>query len=153
LLAAGDDAEGAYREATDRFSRTRLRPDLARAHLLYGEWLRRENRSLEAREQLRIAHDLFLSIGMQGFASRARRELVESGEKMHVYSRASRDELTAQEQHIAQLVLDGLSNREIAGTLFLSTRTIEWHLRKVYVKLGISSRSELREGLRATTIS
>jgi ATP/maltotriose-dependent transcriptional regulator MalT len=147
LLAGGDDAEAAYREAIARLSRTKLRPDLARAHLLYGEWLRREDRRAEARERLRSAHDLFVDVGMEAFAGRARRELAGTGERVHHPGPRLRDELTGQEEQIARLARDGLSNREIGGTLYLSSRTVEWHLRKVFAKLGIRSRNQLAAAL------
>ena len=147
LLATGDEAEEAYRDATDRFSRTNLRPELARTHLLHGEWLRREGRRDDAREQLRTAHHMFVEIGMNAFGDRAAHELASTGEKVLRRSPASRDELTEQEEQIARLAREGLSNREIGGTLFLSSRTVEWHLRKVFTKLGISSRDQLRAAL------
>ena len=145
LLSEGETAEGLYREAIERLGRTRLRPELARAHLLYGEWLRRENRRVDARAQLRAAHDLLTSIGMEAFAERARRELLATGEKVRKRTVETRDELTAQERQIARLARDGLSNPEIGARLFLSPRTVEWHLRKVFAKLGIRSRRELAE--------
>jgi DNA-binding CsgD family transcriptional regulator len=143
LLSEGEDADLLYREAIERFGRTRLRPELARSHLLYGEWLRREGRRSDAREQLRPAHQMFADMGMQAFAERARRELGATGETVRKRSTETRDELTPQEEQIARLVRDGLSNPEIGAQLFLSSRTVEWHLRKVYAKLGISSRREL----------
>ena len=147
LMSEGEDAERSYREAIDRLGRTRLRPELARAHLLYGEWLRRENRRIDARTQLRRAHELFVAIGMEAFAKRARGELLATGEKVRKRTVETRDELTPQEQQIARLARDGLSNPEIGAQLFLSPRTVEWHLRKVYPKLGISSRRDLRTAL------
>jgi DNA-binding CsgD family transcriptional regulator len=150
LLSDGETADRLYQEAIDRFGRTRLRPELGRAHLLYGEWLRREGRRVDAREQLRTAHDMFGEIGMEAFGARARRELAGTGERVHRRSPLVRDELTAQEEQIAQLARGGLSNREIAGMLYLSSRTVEWHLRKVFMKLGISSRSQLRTALPET---
>ena len=147
LLSDGEAAESLYRESIDRLGRTRLRPELARAHLLYGEWLRRENRRADARTQLRAAHDLFLTIGMEAFAERARRELLATGEKVRKRTIETRDDLTAQERQIAQLARDGLSNPEIGARLFLSPRTVEWHLRKVFAKLGIHSRRELANAL------
>jgi ATP/maltotriose-dependent transcriptional regulator MalT len=144
LLSDGVAADELYREAIDRLGRTRLRPELARAHLLYGEWLRREGRRVDAREQLRTAYDLFTVIGMEAFAERARRELAATGEKARKRSPDTRDELTPQEEQIARLARDGLSNPEIGAQLFVSPRTVEWHLRNVFVKLGITSRRQLR---------
>jgi DNA-binding CsgD family transcriptional regulator len=143
LLSDGDDAERLYREAIERLGRTRLRPELARAHLLYGEWLRREHRRVDARARLRAAHDLFVAIGMEAFAERARGELLATGERVRKRTVQTRDELTPQERQIAGLARDGLSNPEIGARLFLSPRTVEWHLRKVFAKLGIRSRREL----------
>ena len=143
LVSDGDNADLLYREAIQRFGRTRLRPELARAHLLYGEWLRREGRRRDAREHLRKAHDMFATMGMDAFAERARRELVATGERVRRRHIDARDELSPQEEQIARLVRDGLSNMEIATQLFLSSRTVEWHLRNVYAKLGIGSRREL----------
>jgi len=143
LLSEGEDAEGSYCEAIERLSRIHRRPELARAHLLYGEWLRRENRRLDAREQLRIAHAQFTTIGMQGFAERARVELQATGEHVRARAAEARDDLTAQERQIAELARDGLSNPEIGARLFLSPRTVEWHLRHVFTKLGIRSRRDL----------
>jgi DNA-binding CsgD family transcriptional regulator len=147
LLSEGESAERLYREAIERLGRTRLRPELARAHLLYGEWLRRANRRVDARVQLRAAHGQFTSMGMEAFAARAERELVATGEKVRKRTVETRDELTAQERQIARLARDGLSNPEIGARLFLSPRTVEWHLRKVFAKLGIHSRRELADAL------
>jgi len=147
LLNHGAAADNLYREAIDRLLRTRLRPELARAHLLYGEWLRRRGRRANAREQLRAAHDLCTAIGMEAFAERARSELMATGEKVRKRSAGSPDQLTPQERQIARLARDGLSNPEIGAQLFLSARTVEWHLRKVFTKLGISSRRQLRAAL------
>ena len=147
LLSDGTAANDLYREAIERFSRTRLRPELARAHLLYGEWLRREGRRVDAREQLRTAHHLFEAIGMEAFAERARRELLATGEKARKRSAGTREELTPQEEQIARLARDGLSNPEIGAQLFVSARTVEWHLRNVFAKLGITSRRQLRTAL------
>jgi DNA-binding CsgD family transcriptional regulator len=147
LVADGAQADGLYREAIDRLSRTRLRPELARAQLLYGEWLRRENRRADARAQLSAAHDQFTSIGMEAFAERARRELTVTGETVRKRSAETRDQLTPQEEQIARLARDGLTNLEIGARLFLSARTVEWHLRKIFVKLGIGSRRELHTAL------
>ena len=128
-------------------SRTRLRPELARAHLLYGEWLRRHKRRVDAREQLRTAHEMLVAIGMEAFAERARNELEASGEKVRKRTVETRDDLTAQERQIARLAREGLSNPEIGARLFLSPRTVEWHLRNVFTKLGIRSRRELSNAL------
>jgi DNA-binding CsgD family transcriptional regulator len=147
LLSGGAAADDLYREAIARLSRTRLRPELARAHLVYGEWLRREQRRVDARTQLRAAHDQFTSIGMEGFAERARRELIATGEKVRKRRSETHGQLTAQEEQIARLARDGLSNPEIGARLFLSARTVEWHLRKVFTKLGIVSRHELKAAL------
>ena len=147
LLSQGARAESLYREAVSRLGRTQLRPELARAHLLYGEWLRRENRRGDARVQLRTAHELLSALGMQAFAERARRELQATGEKVRKRSVETAGLLTAQESVIAQLACDGRTNPEIGTQLFLSARTVEWHLRKVFTKLGISSRRELRRAL------
>jgi DNA-binding CsgD family transcriptional regulator len=147
LLSEGERAEALHEEAVERLSRTRLRPELARAHLLYGEWLRREGRRLDARRQLRTAYDMFAAIGMEAFAERARRELLATGEKVRKRSDDTRDDLTPQEEQIARLARDGLSNPEIGAQLFISPRTVEWHLRKVFFKLGIHSRRELPTAL------
>ena len=147
LLSHGSVAERLHREAIDQLGRTRLRTELARAHLLYGEWLRREGRRVDAREQLRAAHDLFAGIGMQAFAERARGELMATGEKVRRRSPETRDDLTPQEEQIAGLARDGRSNPEIAAQLFISARTVEWHLSKIFTKLGIRSRRELRAAL------
>jgi DNA-binding CsgD family transcriptional regulator len=122
---------------------TRLRPELGRAHLLYGEWLRRANRRVDARKQLRTAHEMLGAIGMEAFAERARKELVATGAKVRKRTVETRDDLTEQELQIARLARQGLSNPEIAAQLFLSPRTVEWHLRKVFTKLDIHSRREL----------
>jgi DNA-binding CsgD family transcriptional regulator len=147
LLSEGETAEGLYREGIERLGRTRLRPELARAHLLYGEWLRRGKRRVDARVQLRAAHDQFVTTGMEAFAERARGELQATGEKVRKRTVETRDELTSQERQIARLARDGLSNPEIGARLFLSPRTVEWHLRKVFSKLGIHSRRELATAL------
>jgi len=140
-------ADALYLEAIEHLGRARTRPDLARAHLVYGEWLRRENRRLDAREQLRSAHDMFSEIGMPEFAERARRELAATGETARRRTDDTRDDLTAQEAQIARLASEGMTNPQIGAQLFLSPRTVEWHLRRVYPKLGISSRRELRAAL------
>ncbi|HEY1003066.1 MAG TPA: AAA family ATPase, partial [Streptosporangiaceae bacterium] len=143
LVSEGREAEQCYAEAVERLGRTPLRPDLARAHLLYGEWLRRENRRLDARRQLRAAYDLLDAIGAGAFAERARRELLATGEKVRKREAGTHSQLTPQEEHIIRLARDGRTNHEIAAELFLSTRTVEWHLRKVFAKLGITSRRDL----------
>ncbi len=147
MLSQGEAAESLYREAIDRLSRTQLRPEIARAHLLYGEWLRRQGRRLDAREQLRTAYDMLSAIGMEAFAERARHELLATGENVQSRSIGRRDQLTAQEALVAQLASDGLTNPEIGARLFLSARTAEWHLSKVFAKLGVSSRRELKAAL------
>jgi DNA-binding CsgD family transcriptional regulator len=147
LLSDGEPAERLYREAIQRLGGTRMRSVLVRAHLLYGEWLRRENRRGDAREQLRTAYDGLTAMGMEAFAERARGELLATGETVHKRTVQARYELTAQEMQIARLAGDGHSNPEIAAKLFLSARTVEWHLRKVFGKLGISSRRELSRAL------
>jgi DNA-binding CsgD family transcriptional regulator len=147
LVSDDGGAETFYREALDRLGRTRLRGELARAHLLYGEWLRRQGRRVDAREQLRAAHELFADMGMEAFALRTRRELTATGETVRRRRPETRDELTPQEEQIAQLARDGLTNSEIGGQLFLSPRTVEWHLRKVFGKLGITSRLGLHDAL------
>lgn len=147
LLAASPAAEAHYAEAVERLPRGRLAPHLARAQLVYGEWLRRENRRLDAREQLRAAHDTFSRIGAEAFAERARRELLATGETARRRTMDTRDVLTAQEAQIARLARDGRTNPEIGAELFISPRTVECHLRKVFTKVGISSRKELRTAL------
>ena len=142
-------SEEAYSEAIEHLNGTRLRPDLARTHLLYGEWLRRQTRRGDARTELRTAYEMFSEIGMTAFADRARRELQATGETVRRRAAASTagDELTPQERQIALLVRDGLSNPEVGTRLFLSPRTVEWHLRKIFDKLSISSRRQLRDAL------
>jgi ATP/maltotriose-dependent transcriptional regulator MalT len=149
LLSQGQAAEGCYIEAVERLGRTQLRPDLARAHLLYGEWLRREGRRVDARQQLRSAHDLFAAMGAEAFTERARRELVATGEKVRKRQVDTQTELTPQEEHIARLARDGRTNPEIAAELFLSARTVEWHLHKIFTKLEITSRKGLHDTLAA----
>jgi DNA-binding CsgD family transcriptional regulator len=151
LLSGDEQAERRYLEAIERLSRTRMRAELARAHLLYGEWLRRQGRRRDAREQLRTAYQMLDAMEMAGFAERARRELVATGETVRKRSAQAAieasHELTAQEAQVAQLARQGLSNPEIGARLFLSPRTVEWHLCKVFTKLGIGSRRELRAAL------
>jgi DNA-binding CsgD family transcriptional regulator len=143
LLSDGAAADDLYCEAIDRLRRTQLRPELARAQLLYGEWLRREGQRIHAREQLRIAHDMFAAIGMEAFAERARIELLATGETARKRTGQTRGELTAQEAVIARLAREGLSNPEIGTRLFISARTVKYHLGKVFTKLDISSRAQL----------
>ena len=147
LLSEGQIAENCYREAIERLGRTRMRPAAARAHLLYGEWLRRENRRRDARAELRTAHGLFTTMGIEAFAERARRELLATGDTVRKRTVETASDLTAQEAHIARLAVDGRTNAEIGAQLYLSTRTVEWHLGKVYTKLGVGSRRELRRAL------
>jgi DNA-binding CsgD family transcriptional regulator len=148
LLSDGDVAESLYREAIERLQRTRLRVDLARAHLLYGEWLRRERRRVDAREQLRTAFELLTAIGAEAFAGRAERELLATGERVRTRTVETREDLTAQEAQVARLARDGLSNAEIGARLFISQHTVAYHLRKVFSKLDITSRSQLDRVLR-----
>jgi DNA-binding CsgD family transcriptional regulator len=143
LLSEGDAAESLYRESIDQLGRTRVRVELARSHLLFGEWLRRERRRVDAREQLRTAHEMLDAMGVEAFAERARRELLATGETARKRTVETRDELTAQERQIARLARDGLSNPEIGTRLFISPRTVKYHLRKVFIKLDITSRNEL----------
>ena len=147
LLSEGEAADQGYREAIGRLSRTGFRPELARAHLLYGEWLRREDRRGDARTQLHTAHGMFAAIGMEAFAERARRELQAAGETVRTRAGGAHDQLTPQEAQIARLAREGLSNPEIGAQLFLSPRTVEYHLAKVFSKLGITSRRQLRQAL------
>jgi DNA-binding CsgD family transcriptional regulator len=148
LVSEGEAAERLYREAIDRLGRTRMRVELARAHLLYGESLRRQRRRLDAREQLRTAHEMFTAMGIEAFADRAARELLATGETARKRTAETAGRLTAQEAQIARLARDGLSNPEIGARLFISPRTVEYHLRKVFTKLDISSRKELHDALR-----
>ena len=148
LLTEGDEADSLYREAIERLGRTHIRMQLARAHLLYGEWLRRERRRLDAREHLRTAFELFTEMGIEPFAARAERELAAAGERGRKRDLEPQDELTAQETQIARLAREGLSNPEIGARLFISPRTVEYHLRKVYGKLNIDSRRQLDAVLR-----
>jgi DNA-binding CsgD family transcriptional regulator len=149
LLSEGDAAERLYRESIERLGRTRLRAELARAHLLYGEWLRRQRRRIDARKQLRTAHDMLESMGMAAFADRARRELLATGETARKRTTPTADQkLTAQEAQIARMAREGLSNPEIGARLFISVRTVQYHLHKVFTKLGIESRGHLGRALR-----
>jgi DNA-binding CsgD family transcriptional regulator/malonyl CoA-acyl carrier protein transacylase len=147
LLTSGPAAENLYQEAISQLGRSQMLVHLARAHLIYGEWLRREKRLADAREQLRTAHQMFASMGADGFADRAARELRASGERVRKQTTHTPKALTAREAEIARLAGDGLSNPKIAAQLFMSTRTVEYHLHKVFNKLAISSRNELHRVL------
>jgi DNA-binding CsgD family transcriptional regulator len=149
LLGEGDAAERDHRESIARLEGTPLRMELARGHLLYGEWLRRAARRVDAREHLRAAHDIFGAIGAAGFAERARHELLATGETVRKRTDDTRDDLTPQEEHIARLAVAGRTNPEIGAELFISPRTVEWHLKKVFTKLGVSSRKALPDVLAA----
>ena len=143
LLASDKESQALYLEAIERLGGTKIRPQLARAHLLYGEWLRRQNRRVDARDQLRIAYDAFHAMGIEAFAERARAELLATGESVRKRTVDTLTDLTAQESHIARLAAEGYTNPEIGAQLFISARTVEWHLRNVFNKLGIGSRREL----------
>ena len=143
LLSDGDTADSLYRESIGHLAHTSVRVELARSHLLYGEWLRRENRRTDARTHLRTAHEMLAGMGAEAFADRARRELLATGETVRKRTVETRDDLTAQETQIARLARDGLSNPEIGARLFISPRTVQYHLSKVFTKLGISSRTQL----------
>jgi DNA-binding CsgD family transcriptional regulator len=143
LLTDSPAAEPLYQEAVERLACGRLAPYLARAQLVYGEWLRRENRRVDAREQLRAAHDTFSRIGVEGFAERARRELAATGETARTRTDETRDVLTPQEAQIARLAREGLSNPDIGAQLFISPRTVQYYLHKVFQKLDIASRNQL----------
>ena len=150
LVSEGDNAENLYREAIERLSRTRVRLELARAHLLYGEWLRRERRRLDARKQLRTAFEMLTAMGVEAFAARAERELLSTGERAHKRTVETREDLTPQEAQIARLAADHLSNAEIGARLIISQHTVAYHLRKVFNKLGITSRTQLSRALSDT---
>jgi len=143
LLSDGESAERSYELAMARLGRTRVRVELARAHLVYGEWLRRERRRLDARKQLRTAHKLFSEFGMEAFAERARVELEATGEHARKRSVETRDDLTPQEAQISRLAADGATDKEIAAQLFISASTVDYHLRKAFRKLGVRSRTQL----------
>jgi ATP/maltotriose-dependent transcriptional regulator MalT len=147
LLSDDALAEGLYREAIERLGRCRVALDLARAHLLYGEWLRRRGRRVDAREQLRTARTSFAEIGAEAFAQRAGRELLATGETARKRSIETSDELTPHEARIARMARDGASNQDIATELFVSRKTVEYHLHKVFSKLGISARQQLEYAL------
>lgn len=145
LVSDGEEADRLYREAIERLSRTRVPVELARARLLYGEWLRRTGRRVDARAELRGAWETFTAMGLEGFAERAHRELLATGETVNKRSFESFNKLTPQEISISKLAGSGFTNPEIGHRLFLSERTVEWHLRKVFVKLDIRSRRQLRD--------
>jgi DNA-binding NarL/FixJ family response regulator len=145
LVSGGRSAEALYEDAIERLARGNMAPHLARARLIYGEWLRREHRRADARAQLRAAHELFDDMGAEAFAERTRRELSATGETVRRRSAAMSDMLTSQEAQIARMARDGLTNTEIGAQLFISPRTVEYHLRKLFPKLGISSRKQLRQ--------
>ncbi len=148
LLAVGEAAEHSYSESIAHLARTPLRTEVARSHLLFGEWLRRQNRRIDARKHLRIAYDMFAAMGAEAFAERARGELLATGQKVRKHEVDTRSDLSTQEEHIARLAGDGRANAEIGAQLFISVRTVEWHLGKVFTKLGITSRRDLNEALR-----
>jgi DNA-binding CsgD family transcriptional regulator len=147
LLREDDAAEELYREAIERLGHTRMRVEHARAQLRYGEWLRRRGRRVDARTQLRAAHEALNAMGVEAFAERARRELLATGETVRRRTVETAGDLTAQEAQIARLAADGFTNPEIGAQLYLSSRTVEWHLRKVFTKVGVSTRRQLRRSL------
>ena len=147
LLSEGEAAEGYYGEAISRLSHSRRRPEFARAHLLYGEWLRRQRRRREARDELRTALEMFEAMGMEAFAGRARAELRATGERARPRGPGAPEVLTPQEAQIARMVAGHLTNREIAARLFISASTVEYHLRKIFRKLGVTSRTQLTRTL------
>jgi len=148
LLAEGSSAEALYVEAIDRLGQTRIAVELARARLLYGEWLRRERRRMDARVQLRLAYERFLDFGMDAFAERARIELLATGEHARKRTVDTSHQLTPQEAQISRLAAQGNTNREIAAQLFISASTVEYHLRKVFRKLDVKSRAQLASRIR-----
>jgi DNA-binding CsgD family transcriptional regulator len=147
LVCHGDIAEQLYREAIERLAHTRIRVGLARAQLRYGEWLRREGRRVDARTQLRTAYETLTALGLDAFAERARHELLATGETVRKRTVETQGQLTAQEAHIAELAAEGRTNPEIAAALYISPRTVEWHLRKIFAKVGINTRRQLRTSL------
>jgi DNA-binding CsgD family transcriptional regulator len=153
LLSDGEPAERLYCEAIHRLGGTRMRPALVRAHLLYGEWLRREKRRADARNQLRTAYEGLTAMGMEAFAARSRRELLATGETVRKRTVQASHEFTAQEVQIARLAAEGLSNLEIGAQLFLSPRTVQYHLAKVFTKLGVGSRRQLLRALRSAGLA
>jgi DNA-binding CsgD family transcriptional regulator len=147
LLSEGEAAEALYRESIAHLSRTRVRLELARTHLLYGEWLRRERRRVDARDHLRTALEAFTEMGAEAFATRAEREMLATGERARKRAVNTRDELTPQEVQISRLVAEGHTNREIAAQLFISPSTVEYHLHKMFRKLRVKSRTQLARRL------
>ncbi len=147
LLSEGEVADGLYREAIERLERTRVRVELARAALLYGEWLRRERSRFDACGQLRTAHELFTELGMEAFAERARVELEATGAHARKRTVEARDDLTPQEAQISRLAAEGATNQEIAAQLFISPSTVDYHLRKAFRKLDVKSRHQLKQHL------
>jgi DNA-binding CsgD family transcriptional regulator len=143
LVVEDGRADDLYAESIERLARTRVAVDLARAHLLYGEWLRRQSRRVDARKELRIAYEMFTDFGMEAFAERARVELEATGEHARRRTVETRTDLTPQEAQISRLVAQGHTNKEIAAQLFISPSTVEYHLRKVFRKLGVKSRTQL----------
>jgi DNA-binding CsgD family transcriptional regulator len=153
LLSEGEEAERCYAEAIACLGRTPVLIELGRAHLLYGEWLRRDHQRIAGRDQLRQAYDIFTTAGADAFAERARVELLATGERVRRRDITTQHDLTPQEMHIARLARDGHSNPEIGAELFISPRTVEWHLGKVFAKLGVASRGALREALPTAQVS
>jgi DNA-binding CsgD family transcriptional regulator len=147
LLREGHTADELYREAIDRLSRTTVHVELARTRLLYGEWLRREGRRVDARAQLRTAHETLTAMGVDAFAERARHELLATGETVRRRTVDTFGELTAQEAHIARLAAQGRTNAEIGAALYISPKTVEWHLGKIFTKVGVTTRRELRRSM------
>jgi DNA-binding CsgD family transcriptional regulator len=148
LISEGEAAEAFYVQAIERLDRSLVRPEAARAHLVFGEWLRRENRRVEARHHLRVAYDQLSAMGMDAFAERAKRELATTGDTQRKRTFSTVFELTPQETQIARLAADGRTNPEIGAQLFISTHTVQYHLRKIFAKLGVSSRRELPQVVR-----
>ena len=143
LLSGGEIADSLYRESIAHLARTRVRFELVRTHVLYGEWLRRERRRIDAREHLRTALDMFRGMGTEAFAGRAERELLATGERARKRTVDAVDQLTPQEEQIARLAASGTTNREIAAQLFITQSTVEYHLRKAFRKLDVKSRTQL----------
>jgi len=153
LLADGDQAEAEYKQSIEHLEHSRAVPELARSRLLYGEWLRRQRRRRDAREQLHAAWQMFGTLGMEAFAERARAELLATGEHARKRTAETRETLTPQEAQIARLAGEGASNQEIAARLFISASTVEYHLRKVFRKFGVTGRVQLAQVLREQTVA